>query len=234
MNRVLALLAVVAFSPLMLCIAAAVRIASGRPVLYREWRLGRNGCPFRLYKFRTLRHGKEGGPSVAPIGDGRVTGLGRFLRRSHLDELPQLINIVRGDMNFVGPRPAIAEMWSHVPPSLRKRALSFRPGLTSPASLSFLCEDRVLAELPDPLAAYRERIFPAKVAQDAAYFEKRTTLSDWLTLLRTPTAVLLHSNDPACRRRIALVLDEEGTAVPPEQGRGNKVERACRAGEPNP
>lgn len=205
MNPLLALFALVALSPVMLCIAVAVRLTGG-PVLYREWRLGRHGRPFRIYKFRTLRPGRGPERFVAPVGDARVTPVGRFLRRTHLDELPQLLNIIRRDMDFVGPRPAIPALWSGVPVALRERALAFRPGLTSPASLRYLCEDRVLADVRDPQAIYRDLVFPAKVAEDASYFDNRTAWSDCITLLRTPVAILRHSDEGSCRRRILRLL----------------------------
>lgn len=214
MNPLLALLALVALSPVMLCIAIAVRLTGG-PVLYREWRLGRHGQPFLIYKFRSLRPGRGPERFVAPVGDARVTPVGRFLRRTHLDELPQLLNIIRRDMDFVGPRPAIAAMWSGVPEALRERALSFRPGLTSPASLRYLCEDRVLADVQDPQAAYRDLVFPAKVAEDASYFDNRTAWSDFVTLLRTPAAILRHRDDESCRRRIARLLRRPTAARSP-------------------
>lgn len=207
MNRLLALLALIMLSPVMLVIAVAVR-AGGRPVIYRETRLGLGGRGFPIYKFRTLRRNAGQDRFVAPVGDGRITYPGSLLRRLHLDELPQLVNIVRGEMNFVGPRPARAELWSGVPTGLRERALAFRPGLTSPASLSHICEDEVLARYEHPQSLYRDIIFPAKVAEDVRYFECARR-QDWKVAWRTFAAVLRQGSDRRCRERLIRLLESE-------------------------
>lgn len=208
MNRLVALLVLMALSPVMLVIAAAVRMSGAGPVIYREHRIGRGGREFPIYKFRTLR--RNAGPErfVAPVGDARITRPGSLLRRLHLDELPQLVNIIRGEMNFVGPRPARAELWSGVPAELRERALAFRPGLTSPASLSHICEDEVLAQYEHPQSLYRDIIFPAKVAEDTRYFE-RARRQDWKVAWRTFTAVLRQGSDRRCRETLTRLLESE-------------------------
>lgn len=205
-NLLLALLVIAALSPALLAIAAAVRLSGAGPVIYCESRLGRGGRPFRLYKFRSLRDDDARGRFVAPVGDRRITHVGRFLRRSHLDELPQLLNIVRGDMNFVGPRPARSELWSGVAGDLKARALAFRPGLTSPASLRYICEDEMLANFEHPQTIYREIIFPAKVAEDVEYFESGAR-QDLKVVYRTFAAVLHQSGDATCRERITRLLN---------------------------
>lgn len=205
-NPLLALLAITALSPVMLLIAAAVRLTGTGPVVYRECRLGRGGRAFRLYKFRSLREAGAGGQFVAPVGDPRITVIGHYLRRFHLDELPQLVNIIRGDMSFVGPRPARPELWRGVAPDLRDRALDFRPGLTSPASLRYICEDNMLALVEYPELVYREMIFPAKVAEDVEYFESGAR-QDLKVMCRTFTAVLGQSDDAGCRERINRLLN---------------------------
>lgn len=199
-------------APLMLLIALAVRADSRGPVVHRELRLGRDGRRFRLHKFRTLHHGRSEESLVAPRGDPRITRLGRLLRPAHLDELPQLLHVLRGTMSLVGPRPARPEMWDGVGADLRRRALAFRPGMTSPASLRFLCEDAVLARFPDPEALYREIVFPAKVAEDVRYFEARTWMSDLRIVLRTPLLVASRRGDAPCRQRLARLL--AGTGEP--------------------
>lgn len=207
MDRLLALLALVISSPVMLVVAAAVR-AGGSPVIYREQRLGRGGRGFAIYKFRTLHPDAAQDPFVAPAGDARITRLGSLLRPLHVDELPKLVNILKGDMNIVGPRPAPPEVWDGVPADLRKRALAFRPGLTSPASLRHICEDEVLAGYAQPQALYRDIIFPAKVAEDVRYFE-RGTRQDWKIALRTLAVVLRQGNDRQCRDRLNRLLENE-------------------------
>lgn len=205
-NPLLALLAITVLSPVMLLIAALVRLTGSGPVIYREHRLGRGGRAFPLYKFRSLRGGEPGGQFVAPVGDPRITVVGQYLRWFHLDELPQLVNVIRGDMSFVGPRPARPELWRGVAPALRERALAFRPGLTSPASLRYICEDEILARVENPEKIYRELIFPAKVAEDVEYFESHAR-RDLKVVYRTFAAVLRRSHDAGCRERITRLLN---------------------------
>lgn len=205
MNRLLALLALIMLSPVLLVVAVAVG-AGGGPVIYREHRLGLGGRAFTIYKFRTLHPDAARDPFVAPAGDARITRAGSLLRRLHIDELPQLVNVLRGDMNIVGPRPARPEVWDGVPADLRRRALAFRPGLTSPASLRHICEDEVLAGYDQPQALYRDIIFPAKVAEDVRYFE-RANRQDWKVACRTFLTVLRQGRRHECRERIVRMLE---------------------------
>ncbi|MBS0002046.1 MAG: sugar transferase [Thioalkalivibrio sp.] len=206
MNRLLALLALIALLPVILVIAVAVRMSGTGPVIYSERRLGRRGRDFRIYKFRTLRQDAANNRFVAPVGDERITPLGARLRRLHLDELPQLVNIIRGDMNFVGPRPARMELWSGVPAELRERLLAYRPGLTSPASLSHICEDEVLADYQRPQALYRDIILPAKAAEDIRYFESARR-RDWKVIVRTFACILHQGRDQGCCERLTRLLE---------------------------
>lgn len=198
--------------PLLGLIAAAILLDSGRPAFYRERRLGLHGRPFSIFKFRTLVAGSGEDRLVAPLGDPRITRVGRILRRYHLDELPQLANILRGEMAFVGPRPSRSELWSAVAPALRARALSFCPGLTSPASLRYLCEDEVLAECGSPEAVYRNVLFPMKVGVDLRYFESRTPANDRRLMIRTLSWVFLRADRSGCRQRLIELL--HGSEVP--------------------
>lgn len=193
-------------APLMLLIALAVRLDSRGPVIYREARLGRDARPFTVHKFRTLHPGRSEESLVALPGDPRITRLGRRLRPSHLDELPQFFDVLRGCMSLVGPRPARAEFWAGVPAALRARALAVRPGMTSPASVAFLCENRFLAGRPDAEALYRDVVFPEKVAEDVRYFASRSLASDVRLLVRTLLRVALRQRDEHCRERLARLL----------------------------
>lgn len=211
----IALPGILLFAPLLLLIALTVRIDAGPGLLHRETRLGHGGHPFLLYKFRTLRRGQPQQPLVAPAGDPRLTRSGHFLRATHLDELPQLFHVVQGVMSLVGPRPTHPELWTAVPHEMRQRALAFRPGMTSPASLDFICEDRVLARLRDPEAAYRDVVFPAKVEADLHYFEQRTSwLADLAVLVRTPLRLASRRHRRACRCRLAALLPREAWSDP--------------------
>lgn len=209
-QRLSAATLIVLLAPVFLLIAALVVLDSGRPLIHREPRVGVGGRHFRILKFRTLHRGRENERLVAPPGDSRITRVGRFLRPSHLDELPQLFNILRGEMAFAGPRPARPELWRGVPPSLRERAWVLRPGLVSPASLDYIGEDDILAEYHDPETLYREVIFPAKVAADIAYFERRAAGSDLWVLLRMFGVVFLGIGRTRSRRRVRRLLGSAG------------------------
>ncbi|MFO7763297.1 MAG: sugar transferase [Wenzhouxiangellaceae bacterium] len=209
-DTALALLALALLWPLLLALAAAVRLDSRGPVIYSEERLGRDGKPFRIFKFRTLHPQPEDKRAVAPSGDPRVTRLGAWLRPVHLDELPQLLNIARGEMRIVGPRPTRKELWRGVDEALRRRALAFTPGLTSPASLRFDCEDDVLAETENPEQIYHDVIFPAKVAMDVHHFEHPRRLSDTKLILATVATVIGTRGDGNCRRRLERLLSRAG------------------------
>lgn len=174
-------------SPLMLGIAIAVRASSPGPALHRARRVGRGGQEFTLYKFRSMvadadRHG----PGITAAGDGRVTGVGRFLRRTKLDELPQLINVLRGDMSLVGPRPEDPRYVALYTPEQR-RILEQRPGITSMASLTYRHEERMLSG-DDWERVYIEQVLPAKLAIDLDYAQRASVWRDIALILRTVLA----------------------------------------------
>ena len=185
-------------------IAATILVMTGPPVLYSQARLGRNEQEFRILKFRTLRSESDG-PRIATPGDPRITSVGRVLRRFHLDELPQIFNILRGEMAFVGPRTEPPGIWAGVDADRRARLLRHRPGITSPASVEFLCEDDVLDDHRDAESLYREIVFPAKVERDLQYFERRSIAGDTAVVFRTLRA-LLSRDRGRCRRRVERLL----------------------------
>lgn len=206
LDSLVALIAILLLGPVLLALATLVRLDSRGPIIYSEERPGRFGKPFRIYKFRTLHPRLEDTSPVAASDDSRITGLGGWLRRSHLDELPQLFNILRGEMRFVGPRPTREELWAGIDEKLRRRALAFVPGLTSPASIHFECEDDVLAEVDNPEQAYRDVLLPAKMTMDVRHFERCGRLSDLKVLLATPMAILDRRGKEKCRRRVRQLL----------------------------
>lgn len=173
----------------MLAVAAWIRLDSPGPVFFRQQRVGRHGVPFAIHKFRTMRHG-AGGLALTVGDDARITRAGRWLRRTRLDELPQLLDVLAGDMSLVGPRPEVPRYVALYPPGLRERALSVRPGLTDPASLAYIDEAALLAAAADPEREYVERILPAKLEAAAAYAERATLASDMAVLARTARALL--------------------------------------------
>jgi len=169
-------------SPLLAVLAIAVKLSSAGPVLHRGERVGRGGKLFKLYKLRSMRTG-QAGPAITPAGDPRVTALGAWLRRTKLDELPQLMNILAGDMSLVGPRPEAARYVAMYDDEQR-RILSVRPGMTSPASLRYRSEEAQLVG-DDWERLYVERIMPAKVCVDLDYIDHRTLVSDLRVILGT-------------------------------------------------
>ena len=173
----------------MLAIAAWIRLDSPGPVFFRQQRVGRHGVPFAIHKFRTMR-ADAGGLPLTVGADARITRAGRWLRRTRLDELPQLLDVLAGHMSLVGPRPEVPRYVALYPPALRDRALAVRPGITDPASLEHLDEAALLAAAADPEREYVEHILPRKVAQAAAYAERATLASDLLVLARTARALL--------------------------------------------
>jgi lipopolysaccharide/colanic/teichoic acid biosynthesis glycosyltransferase len=173
--------------PVMLVVAIVVVLDSGWPALFAHERVGRSFRRFRLWKFRTMTHGARGLPITVP-GDVRITRAGRFLRAAKLDELPQLWNVLRGDMSLVGPRPEVpgyVEMFHerYVP------VLALRPGITDSASICFRYEDRVLAAADDPQNEYTQHILPDKLALAQEYVRTRTFARDLGILLRTLWAI---------------------------------------------
>ena len=175
----------VVLSPLLLAIGLLVRIRDGAPVLFRQERVGRDGATFAILKFRTMRQGRPGDPEVTVAGDSRVTDIGRVLRRTKLDELPQLLNVLRGDMSLVGPRPEVPSYVADWPDDARRVVLSVRPGITDPASLEHFDEEAVLAAYDDPIDAYRTVVTPRKLAMYQRYVENQSLLSDLKIVIAT-------------------------------------------------
>jgi lipopolysaccharide/colanic/teichoic acid biosynthesis glycosyltransferase len=184
---VAASLVVVPCLPLMALIAAGVAVTSRGPVLFRQKRVGENERPIELLKFRTMSHNPTGaGPGVTRCGDPRITPIGRLLRGCKLDELPQLLNVLRGDMSLVGPRPDLQEFCQALGPEHRM-VLTLRPGLTGWATLHFRNEEQLLAAVPREqlVSYYRETILPQKAQLDLAYAERATFRGDLGILMRT-------------------------------------------------
>ncbi len=167
----------------MAAVAFAVWLEDGAPILFRHVRVGRNGRKFTLLKFRSMRKGAAG-PPITAGEDPRVTGVGRFLRRYKLDELPQLWNVVRGDMALVGPRPEAPEYVDANGP-LWRAVLGLRPGITDLATLVYRNEEELLAGAPDPDRYYREVLLPAKLELNLRYAASRTPASDLRLLALT-------------------------------------------------
>ena len=198
-----AMLLLLLASPFLLLIALAVRGEDGGPVFFRQERVGRHGRPFRLWKFRSMSTGSPGA-AITAGGDRRVTPLGRFLRRYKLDELPQLWNVVRGDMSFVGPRPEVPCFVDSADP-VWQAVHRVRPGITDLATLLYRDEERILAAFPDPVRAYRDAVLPAKLALNLQYLERRSAARDLKLLALTVRYSFLPGGfDPDRVRRAVL------------------------------
>ena len=165
--------------PLLLGIALAIKLDSPGPVLYRQLRVGRHGVPFRIHKFRTMGvDAAQRGGALTLDADARITRAGAWLRPRRLDELPQLLDVLAGDMSLVGPRPELPRYVAHYPPPLRERALSVRPGITSLGALEFIDEAEQLARAADPEREYIEAILPRKVQLAADYAAQASLRGD--------------------------------------------------------
>lgn len=176
--------ALLVLSPLFLGIAVAVALSSKGPILFRARRVGRAGVLFDVLKFRTMAVGAHTvGPAITRAGDPRVTTVGRWLRRTKLDELPQLVNVLWGEMSMVGPRPEDPKYVAHYTES-QKVVLRARPGITSAASVRYRHEEQLLAR-DDWEHYYREVLLPEKLRIDAEYLENRTLWSDVRVLAAT-------------------------------------------------
>lgn len=187
MDTIAAALGLLLLLPVFLVIASAIVITSGRPVLFRQWRLGRLSQKFQLLKFRTMAtKAAENDPGLTQDSDSRVTWIGRWLRKWKVDELPQLVNVLKGDMTLVGPRPDLEQFWSKACPTDRQ-ILVLTPGLTGAASIAFRDEERLLGQVPAErlTSFYIEQVLPRKARLDSEYASQATFGSDCVILLQT-------------------------------------------------
>lgn len=193
-----ALLGLAVTSPVLLLCAVGVRLSSPGPVLFRQERLGRGGRPFTLLKFRTMRVGGVGA-QVTAGGDARVTPFGRFLRKFKVDELPELWNVVRGELSLVGPRPEVPRFVDLRSP-LWQEVLRVRPGITDPVTLRLRNEEDLFPRGEDPERFYRETLQPVKLRGYAEYLRRRSAWTDLLVLAETLLAVVVPSRARPPRR----------------------------------
>jgi lipopolysaccharide/colanic/teichoic acid biosynthesis glycosyltransferase len=193
--------ALVVLAPLLAAVGIAVRLGSPGPALFRQTRVGRGGAPFTLFKFRTMWQ-DAAGPSVTGAADARVTSLGAWLRRWKIDELPQLVNVVRGDMTLIGPRPEVPRYLDALGARGRDYA-AFRPGLADAATLVYYDEAALLAGAADPERHYVEVILPDKVRLSVDYARRRTALTD-VRLVWTLARRIVGAGAPATRRGLGV------------------------------
>jgi lipopolysaccharide/colanic/teichoic acid biosynthesis glycosyltransferase len=181
-------------TPVFAGVALAIIFDDGRPVLFSQTRVGRNGKLFRIWKFRTMRFGSQGSVITA-AGDGRITRAGAKLRRYKLDELPQLFNVLKGDMSLVGPRPEVPGFVQFDTPIWRA-VLQVRPGITDLATLLYRDEEKTLGNAGDPSTFYRESVLPAKLMLNLFYLRSRSFWQDLKLILLTIYSLLPDRFDP--------------------------------------
>lgn len=194
----IAIAGLLVLSPLLLLCVTLVSISSKGPIFFRQTRVGKNGRDFTLFKFRTMVAASSGLPITAAT-DSRITKVGRVLRQWKLDELPELYNVLRGDMSFVGPRPEVPELVDFSNPAWDK-ILSVRPGITDPITLILRNEEAVLATVEDKESFYTEIIQPFKINGYLNYLETRSVRSDIKILGRTATAILMPAKTSTIKR----------------------------------
>jgi lipopolysaccharide/colanic/teichoic acid biosynthesis glycosyltransferase len=187
----------IVLSPVLLGLAVAVRASDCGPAFFRQVRVGRRGVPFRIWKYRTMVVGADRlGPGVTRGGDPRITRIGRLLRRTKLDELPQLFNVFTGDMTLVGPRPEVPRYVDQYTPAQRA-VLELKPGITDPATLAFRDEEELLRRADDMERFYLEQCVPRKIRMNLDYARRATFWTDLGVVLRTllPMSGRRHSGD---------------------------------------
>lgn len=209
LDALFAIVALIAFLPLMAFAALIVRLGSAGPVFFRQRRMGRNGREFTLYKFRSMSIGcgKNNGSCITVTGDTRITPVGALLRRYKLDELPQFWNVLRGDMCLVGPRPKL--------PHHEALHMDCRPGITGAATLAFRNEEDFLSEIPeDQLEVFYEMfVKPTKARLDLEYMRTATFSSDLRILWRTATSCLFSVDDALSIHAATVAQFEASQAV---------------------
>ena len=173
---------VLLFSPLLAAISFWLLITQGIPIFYRELRVGQHGITFAIYKFRTMKVGANLKATVATDTDPDITCAGKLLKPSRLDELPQLFNVIKGDMSIIGPRPLSPKHLHYLDEDNAKALAETKPGMMNPAILMFIAEDQVLRTMPEPEEAYLKVFLPEKVRLQVIYEKNRTFLKDISTL----------------------------------------------------
>lgn len=182
---------VVLIAPILLAIGLAIKLDSRGPAFFRQERVGRFGRTFRIHKFRSMTvDASVRGPQLTVGDDARVTRVGGFLRRHKLDELPQLIDVLVGDMSIVGPRPEVPRYVALYSPEDRDLILSVRPGITDRASIEFKDESHILGEALEPEVAYRTDVLPRKLAYCRDYVRGRSFGGDLAIIFATLRALL--------------------------------------------
>lgn len=181
-----AVVVLIAGAPVWATIGLAIRVTSRGPAIHRTVRIGKDGRPFVLFKYRSMRI--EAGASITAGADPRITAIGRLLRAAKLDEIPQLINVLKGEMSIIGPRPEDPRFVRWTDP-VQRQVLSVRPGLTSPASVAYRHEGHLLANANDLERVYRDELLPQKLRLDAQWLAQRSISHDVRIVIDTVLAI---------------------------------------------
>ena len=177
-------------APFLLLVAIMIKCSSRGPVFFRQTRIRKGGSEFKIIKFRTMIVDAEKfGGQITPTNDPRITGIGKLLRKTKLDELPQLINVLLGEMSFVGPRPEVPHYVNLYTPDQQK-VIDLVPGITDPASIKYSNEGEILAASSDPEKAYIDSIMPEKIRMNLEYAAKANIFTDMGVILKTLKRVL--------------------------------------------
>ncbi|POZ61387.1 sugar transferase [Chromobacterium alticapitis] len=169
----------------LLAVALWVKLDSPGPVFFRQVRVGRGGALFRIHKFRTMQVDTERQGQLTVGADSRITGAGRLLRKTKLDELPQLLDVLFGDMSLVGPRPEVPKYVAHYPAEAKDIVLSVRPGITDWASIRMIDENEILGRAADPERAYIDEVLPEKLGYYVRYAETHSLCEDIRIIVAT-------------------------------------------------
>lgn len=173
-------------TPAFILIGILIKTTSSGPIFFRQIRIGRYGHEFSIHKFRTMVINAEStGPQITIGHDSRITKIGKILRKTKLDELPQLIDVVKGNMSIVGPRPEVPQYVATYQQEIRDIILSVRPGITDWASIKMIDENQVLAKSHDPQQFYANKILPQKLAYAVKYVRTRSFLTDLIIIFAT-------------------------------------------------
>lgn len=213
LDRVLAAVGLLTLLPLLVIVAIAIIVEDRRPVFFRQVRLGQFGKPFEIWKFRSMRI-QNAGPSITAAGDHRILKAGKYLRKYKIDELPQLWNVIKGQMRLVGPRPEVPEFADRAA-STWQRVLAVPPGITDLATLVFRNEEEVLSRSETPEQFYREQLLPAKLELNIRYMMHRCFLTDVMLVLTTACYCVLPG--PISSYLIARLMTSQGHRFRTEQ-----------------
>jgi lipopolysaccharide/colanic/teichoic acid biosynthesis glycosyltransferase len=197
---VAALIGLIVLLPVFAIVALWIKLDSSGPVFFQQSRVGKHGVLFRILKFRTMMVDAEAKGQITVGVDPRVTRIGHVIRRLKIDELPQLVNVLRGEMSLVGPRPEVPRYVARYPDGIRQIVLSVLPGITDWASIEFREESTILAEASDPERSYIEEILPIKLEYCVRYVRERDFMMDLKIILLTLFAITGRSGQLALRK----------------------------------